>query len=101
MSSRSSRLPSPIGDYRLAGDVGTIPRMGNRSDYRLARQASGLLLIMLACAIALLDAFRTDFEASPLIVTPILLTAAALFAVDVPGIPPKTKPDEKPKDGDL
>jgi hypothetical protein len=37
----------------------------------------------------LLDAFRSDFEASPLVLVPILVTAAAMFAVDVPGIGPR------------
>jgi hypothetical protein len=58
----------------------------SEGDYRVARQASGFLLIALVVVMVLLDAFRGDFEASPLVLVPILLTAAAMFAVDVPGI---------------
>lgn len=64
------------------------PRSTN-ADYRVARQASGFLLVALVVVMVLLDAFRSDFEASPLVLVPILVTAAAMFAVDVPGIGPR------------
>lgn len=58
----------------------------NNNDYRTARQASGPLLFALVGILLLLDAFRPDFEVNPLVLVPILLTGAALFAVDVPGL---------------
>lgn len=61
------------------------------NDYRLARQAAGLLLVAVVGAVVLLDVFRTDFDVSPLVIVPILLTAAALFSVDIPGL---RKPDD-------
>lgn len=55
-------------------------------EYRTARIASALLLFALVAATWLLDAIRTDFEVSPFILVPVLLTAAGLLAVDVPGL---------------
>jgi hypothetical protein len=56
------------------------------TDYKQARQASGLLLVLLACALALLDGFRSDYEVNLFVLIAILLTGAAMFAVDVPGL---------------
>jgi hypothetical protein len=56
------------------------------SDYRVARQASAILLVVLVVALGLLDAFRADFDMNPLVLVPILLTAGALLAVDIPGL---------------
>lgn len=60
-----------------------MARPNGSSEYRSARQASGLLLVALVVAVVLLDAFRPDFDVNPLILVPILLTAGALFSVDV------------------
>jgi membrane-bound ClpP family serine protease len=63
-----------------------IPPGSSRSEYHRARQASGLLLFLVAAALVMIDAFRTDFEASPLVLVPLMVVGAALFSVDVPGI---------------
>lgn len=59
---------------------------GPSSDFRTARQASGLLMFAIVAVIVLLDAFRPDFEVSPLVLVPLILGGAALLAVDVPGL---------------
>lgn len=64
-------------------DVADGPRP---SDYKTARQASGILLFAIVAVIVLLDAFRTDFEVNPLVLVPLILGGAALLSVDVPGL---------------
>jgi hypothetical protein len=60
-----------------------------RDAYKLVRQASALLLIAVIGATVVLDAIRGNAP-SPLIVVPLLLTAAGLMAVDLPSLrPPK------------
>jgi hypothetical protein len=63
-----------------------VARQPGANEYRVARQASGLLLVVLVFVIVSLDVFRTDFDVNPLVLVPILLTAGALFSVDVPGL---------------
>lgn len=52
--------------------------------YRSARIAAGILIFAVVAMLALLDAVRPDFELNPLVLTPMLLTGAALLAVDIP-----------------
>lgn len=59
---------------------------GPSSDFRTARQASGLLLFAIAAVVVLLDAIRIDFEVSPLVLVPLIVGGAALLGVDVPGL---------------
>jgi hypothetical protein len=56
------------------------------SEYKAARQLSGVLIFVLVAVLALLDALRSDFELSPLVLGPLLIAGAALFAVDLPGV---------------
>ena len=56
------------------------------ADYRAARIASGLLLVLLVVFMVVFDAISRDFEVSPLVLVPILAVAAAFFAVDVPAV---------------
>ncbi len=44
------------------------------------------MLFLVAAALVIIDAFRLDFEASPLVLVPLMVVGAALFSVDVPGI---------------
>lgn len=53
-------------------------------EYRTARIASALLLIVLVVAVWLLDAFRTDFEVNPAVLLLILALVAGLLGVDIP-----------------
>ncbi len=56
------------------------------SEYRWARQVSALLLIGLVVVIVVLDVIADDYEVSPTILVPLLLAAAGLLSVDLPGI---------------
>ena len=56
------------------------------SEYRWARQLSALLLIGLVVVIVVLDVIADDYEVSPTILVPLLLAAAGLLSVDLPGI---------------
>jgi hypothetical protein len=54
------------------------------TDYRWARQVSALQLIAVVVVIVVLDVVTDDYEASPPILVPLLLTAAGLLSVDLP-----------------
>ena len=56
------------------------------SEYRWARQVSALLLIGLVVVIVVLDVITDGYEVSPTILVPLLLAAAGLLSVDLPGI---------------
>ncbi len=56
------------------------------SEYRWARQVSALLLIGLVVVIVVLDIITEGYEVSPTILVPLLLAAAGLLSVDLPGI---------------
>jgi len=57
-----------------------------RQEYFSARAASGVLLIVIACALVLLDVFRADFEVNPIVIIAMFVTAAGLFGVDLPSL---------------
>ena len=56
------------------------------SEYRWARQVSAVLLIGLVVVIVVLDVIADDYEVSPTVLVPLLLTAAGLLSVDLPGL---------------
>jgi hypothetical protein len=56
------------------------------SEYRWARQVSALLLVVLVVVIVVLDVITDGYEVSPTILVPLLLAAAGLLSVDLPGI---------------
>ena len=56
------------------------------SEYRWARQLSAVLLIGLVVVIVVLDVITEGYEVSPTILVPLLLAAAGLLSVDLPGI---------------
>ena len=56
------------------------------SEYRWARQVSALLLIGLVVVIVVLDVIADGYAVSPTILVPLLLAAAGLLSVDLPGI---------------
>ena len=56
------------------------------SEYRWARQVSALLLVAVFVLIVVLDVITDDYEVSPTILVPLLLAAAGLLSVDLPGI---------------
>ena len=56
------------------------------SEYRWARQVSALLLVGLVVVIVVLDVITEGYEVSPTILVPLLLAAAGLLSVDLPGI---------------
>jgi len=58
----------------------------NGRDYRDARQRSAFALVGLVVVIVLAESFGWGDHVEPLILTPILLTAAGLLAVDLPGL---------------
>ncbi len=60
------------------------PRNGR--DYREARQRSAFALIGAAVVIVLAESFGLGGHVDPLVLTPLLLTAAGLLAVDMPGL---------------
>ena len=57
---------------------------GPASDYRWARQVSALLLIAVVVVIVVLDVVADDYEVSPPVLVPLLLTVAGLLSVDLP-----------------
>ena len=61
---------------------------GPSGDYRWARQVSALLLIAVVVVIVVLDVIADDYEVSPLVLVPLLLTVAGLLSVDVPRLKP-------------
>ena len=56
------------------------------SEYRWARQVSALLLIAVVVVIVVLDVIADDYEVSPTVLVPLLLPAAGLLSVDLPGL---------------
>jgi hypothetical protein len=54
------------------------------AEYRTARQASAVLLIVAAVIVILLGTVEGFRQADPLIVTAMFATAAGLLAVDIP-----------------
>ena len=56
------------------------------SEYRWARQVSALLLTAVVVVIVVLDVITDGYEVSPTILVPLLLAAAGLLSVDLPGI---------------
>ena len=56
------------------------------SEYRWARQVSALLLVVVVVVIVVLDVIVDGYEVSPTILVPLLLTAAGLLSVDLPGL---------------
>ena len=58
------------------------------SDYRWARQVSALLLIGVVVVIVVLDVLVDDYDVSPPVLVPLLLTAAGLLSVDLPRLKP-------------
>jgi hypothetical protein len=55
-------------------------------DYRWARQVSARLLIAIVVVIVVLDVITDDYEVSPPVLVPLLLTAAGLLSVDLPRV---------------
>ena len=56
------------------------------ADYRWARQVSALLLVAVVVVIVVLDVITEGYEVSPTILVPLILTAAGLLSVDLPGL---------------
>ena len=56
------------------------------NDYRWARQVSALLLIAVVVVIVVLDVVVDEYEVSPPVLVPLLLTAAGLLSVDLPRV---------------
>ena len=56
------------------------------NDYRWVRQVSALLLIVVAVVIVVLDVIVEEYEVSPPVLVPLLLTAAGLLSVDLPRV---------------
>ncbi|MEA2025310.1 MAG: hypothetical protein U9O18_01330 [Chloroflexota bacterium] len=61
-------------------------RPPNGRDYREARQRAAFALVGLVVAIVMLHSLGLGAHVDPLILSPILLTAAGLLAVDLPGL---------------
>ena len=61
-------------------------RPPNGRDYREARHRSAFALVGLVVVIVLADSFHLGSHVDPLVLSPILLTAAGLLAVDLPGL---------------
>jgi hypothetical protein len=59
---------------------------GPSGDYRWARQVAALLLIAVVVVIVVIDAITDDYEVSPSVLVPLLLTAAGLLSVDLPRV---------------
>jgi hypothetical protein len=58
----------------------------NGRNYRDARQRSAFALVGLVIVIVVADSLSLGRTVEPLVLTPILLTAAGLLAVDLPGL---------------
>jgi hypothetical protein len=56
------------------------------SEYRWARQVSAVLLIAVVVLVVVLDVVVEDYEVSPPVLVPLLLTAAGLLSVDLPRV---------------
>ena len=88
MSSGSPRVRcSSPGSWTVAcsRSTGVSDERGPSGDYHWARQVSALLLIAVV-VVVVLDALVDDYEVSPTILVPLLLTAAGLLSVDLPRI---------------
>lgn len=57
-----------------------------RLPYRQARQAAAILLIALVAVIVIGDMLMDGYAVDPLVLVPLLLAAAGLLAVDIPGL---------------
>jgi hypothetical protein len=55
------------------------------SEYRWARQVSAVLLIVVV-VVVVLDVIVDEYEVSPPVLVPLLLTAAGLLSVDLPRV---------------
>lgn len=58
----------------------------NDGDYRNARQISAGLLIAAVVLVVVADSLQFGRDADPLVLSAILVTAAGLLAVDLPGV---------------
>lgn len=58
------------------------------AEYRWARQVSAVLLIAVVVVIVVLDVIADDYEVSPPVLIPLLITAAGLLSVDLPRVRP-------------
>jgi len=58
----------------------------NGSDYRIARQRSALALVALVVLIVVADSLGFGGTVDPLILAGLLVTAAGLVGVDLPGL---------------
>lgn len=63
-----------------------LPDGRQSGDYRIARQASALLLIALVVVIVLSDSLGIGRQVEPLILVALLVAAAGLLAVDLPDL---------------
>ena len=70
------------GTYRICTSA-DVADEGHGGGYRQARIGAGLALVGAVVFILILDAFRADFEANPIVVTTVLGAAAALFGVEI------------------
>jgi hypothetical protein len=57
-----------------------------KPDYRLARQASAVLLIATVVVIVIADSLGFGREVNPIILYGLIAAAAGLLAVDIPGM---------------
>ena len=58
------------------------------AEYRWARQVSAVVLIAVVVVIVVLDVIADDYEVSPPVLIPLLLTAAGPLSVDLPRVRP-------------
>ena len=56
------------------------------SEYRWARQVSAVLPIVVVVVIVVLDVIVDEYEVTPPVLVPLLLTAAGLLSVDLPRV---------------
>lgn len=69
--------------------VATVEMSDDRrpsSDYRWARQVAALLPIGVVVVTLVLDVLADDSDVSTAVLVPLLLTAAGLLSVDLPGL---------------
>lgn len=78
-----ARGPASIGGGLLARAVPDDDPGARRTDYRAARIGAAVACIAVVFIILVVDAFRVDYEASPIIVTAVLATAAAFLGVEL------------------
>jgi membrane-bound ClpP family serine protease len=60
---------------------------GGPDAYANPRKWTGILLFVIGSFLALLDAFRTDFEVNPIVLFGIFIVGLALFGVATPKLP--------------